>query len=365
MTRPIYINGKFYGAGLNGVHRVADRLIHEIDQFMGALPADQRLPIRLVVPKGQKWPLRLNVIEVVEKPMVRGPLWEQLMLPVIARDGLLLNLCNLAPVAHLDKLTMIHDAQFLFPDNSYPLPTRLLHRLLSPAIARTSHRVITVSDYSRQMLSLLGVAPRDRIMVLLNGADHLADIPADPSVLAKHGLQDGRFVVHIASGKEYKNTRVIFDAFRLPALDHLPLVVVGPGRPELEAAGLKPPENTVFAGKVDDGQLRALYQSAACLVFPSRTEGFGLPPAEAMNLGCPAVVAPAGAIPEVCGDAVLYAGVDDPDAWVAAILQFDGDAPLRQRKVEVGRARMSHLTWSIAGQKLGSELLRLASAARP
>ena len=78
---------------------------------------------------------------------------------------------------------------------------------------------------------------------------------------------------------------------------NVPLVVVGPGRSELESAGIAVPSAVKFAGRAGDAELRALYENALCLAFPSRTEGFGLPPVEAMLCGCPSVVAPAGAIP--------------------------------------------------------------------
>ena len=67
------------------------------------------------------------------------------------------------------------------------------------------------------------------------------------------------------------------------------------------------PPNVKQVGRVDDNDLAFLYQNALCLAFPSRTEGFGLPALEAMALGCPVIASEAASLPEVCGDAVLYA----------------------------------------------------------
>jgi len=357
---PIYINGKFYGAGLNGVHRVADRLIHELDRIVGGMPEAQRPHITLFAPRRRCWPLNLQAIRLVEQSYRSGQLWEQVALPTLARDGLLVNLCNIAPIAHLNKVTMIHDAQYLLSDNSYPRTTRWLHKTLSPLIARSSRRVVTVSDYSRHMLDLLRVVGRERVVVIPNGVDHLSGLPENRSVIERHKLGGAAFVVHIASAKAYKNTRVLLEAFRSPRLKRLTLVLVGAGRDELTSAGLTPPPQAVCVGKVDDSELIALYRAAVCMAFPSRAEGFGLPPAEAMRLGCPAVVAPSGAIPEVCGDAALYAGVDDDEGWARAILQLYEDAQLRAAKSRAGEARMSGMTWSAAGAALAGELLQLA-----
>jgi len=351
--RPVYFNGKFYAAGMNGVHRAADRLIREFDQLMGAASPDAR-PSRavLLLPERHKWAPQLDNIELRFEPRGHSQLWEQFILPQRASDGVLVNLCNLAPLLHGRKLLLLHDAQFLFPGNSYPLRLRWGYKLLTPWMARTSARVMTVSEYSRQMLDLLGVVEQDRCSVVHNGADHLMGVPAQTGAAAAMGLTAGGYAVHVASAKTYKNTAVVMRAFELDAVAGTPLVLVGADRSELERAGMKPPKTAVFAGRVDDAALRDLYEQALCLLFPSRTEGFGLPPIEAMMCGCPAVVSPAGAIPEVCRDAVLYADVEDPAAWAAAVANLRDDPLLRAQKSSAGRRRAGDFTWAAAGRRL-------------
>jgi glycosyltransferase involved in cell wall biosynthesis len=83
-----------------------------------------------------------------------------------------------------------------------------------------------------------------------------------------------------------------------------------------------------------------LYRSAACLVFPSLYEGFGLPPLEAMACGCPVAVSNATSLPEVCGDAAEYFDPLSPEEAAAAVQRaLDG------RLVERGRARAAGFTW--------------------
>jgi len=217
--------------------------------------------------------------------------------------------------------------------------------------------VLTVSEYSRQMLDLLGVADRAKTTVLHNGADHMLDTASEPGVRARLGLTDGRYALHFASHKGYKNTAVVLDAFRSAELAGIPLVLMGATREALAGAGLEPPANAIFAGRVTDGELRALYEGALCLLFPSRTEGFGLPPVEGALLGCPSVVSPAGAIPEVCRDAALYAAVDSPDEWRDAVLAYASDEGLRRAKMAMISERAGALTWAAAGRRLGAALL--------
>jgi glycosyltransferase involved in cell wall biosynthesis len=360
-VRPIYFNGKFYGAELNGVHRVADRLIRECDALLNeSAPAD-RPDMRIVLPSRRTWNPAVESMHLVEQSGRTGQFWEQILLPRQTRDGVLVNLANLAPIAHRRKVLMLHDAQFLFPDSSYPWRQTLGYKLLTPRMARSSAVVLTVSDYSRQMLDLLGVAPRQSTERLYNGADHIVEVAADSAAPAAMGLISGGYVLMFGSAKAYKNNVVVFDAFANNALAPLRLAVVGADRKALEAGGLRPPEDTVFAGKCTDAVLRALYEQAHCLAFPSRTEGFGLPPVEAMMCACPVVVAPGGAIPEVCRDAVLYADVDDPRSWRDAIgVLHDTDS--RDGMVARGRVRATDFTWAKAGRRLFDTLRTLASS---
>ena len=356
---PIYFNGKFYAGGLNGVHRVADRLIREYDAILADRDPRTRPTARLLVPRQRTWQPALQAIELVEHDGADSQTWEQFRLPGLAADGVLVNLCNLAPIRHRRKLTLIHDAQFLFPDSDYPARQRIGYRLLVPRMARTSAQVLTVSDYSRQMLDLMNVVPRERTAVLYNGADHILDVTPDMRVLARLGVEAGGYVLLFGSAKAYKNAGVVLTTFADPP-PGLRLVIVGASEAELRAAGLTVPLGAVFAGKVDDAALRALYVGAHALAFPSRTEGFGLPPVEAMLCHCPVVAAPAGAIPEICRDAVLYADVDDPSAWRAAFARLT-NPELRAGKVAYGAARAAEFTWKAAGARLAHHIERISA----
>jgi glycosyltransferase involved in cell wall biosynthesis len=354
--KPIYFNGKFYAGGLNGVHRVADRLIREYDRLLAVADPATRPRATLFVPRKRTWQPELSAIALVQEDGAHGQRWEQTRLPRLAADGVLVNLCNLAPLRHSCQAMLIHDAQFLFPDSGYPLRQRLGYRLLVPRMAKASAAVLTVSDYSRQMLDLLGVVPRDKTRVLYNGADHILEQAADDGVLDRLGLAARDYVLLFGSPKAYKNVAVVFDAMRnVPAKR---LVIVGSTPESLRSAGLVPPNDAVFAGKVDDAALRALYEGAHCLAFPSRTEGFGLPPVEAMLCGCPVVAAPAGAIPEVCRDAVFYADVDDAAGWAEMIGHMDGEE--RAAKIALGHDRAARFTWVRAGLALEAMLTGLS-----
>ncbi len=354
--RTVYINGKFYVGVLNGVHRTADRLVRELDK-LAAIDEHAGLDLRLLLPRRSNWSPRLDTIRKVEQRFGHHQAWEQMVLPWQAAGGVLINLANLAPLAHRRKLSMIHDAQFLISPESFPRRFRLGYKVLTPLIAATSHRVLTVSEYARDSLAAFKVSPHDKTAVIYNGADHILDVRPDVGVLDRLGLGGRPYALLFGSPAIYKNVQVVFEAFRqdLPAVQ---LVVLGSARASLEASGLRPPADAIFAGAVDDRALRALYEAALCLLFPSRTEGFGLPPVEAMLYGCPVIAAPAGAIPEVCRDAILYADIFTPADWVDQIMSLVLQPELARAKRLAGLQRATRFTWRAAAIRLLAEVER-------
>lgn len=354
----LFLNGKFYSGATNGVHRVADRLLRELDRLAVAGDAPAGWDMRLLLPECENWAPRFTAIVPFPQRHGHTQYWEQAILPVAARSGVLASFANLAPALHPRKLTMVHDAQFRLSPESYPARLRWGYRTLVPCGARSSRIVVTVSDYARDSLVTFGIARAETTRVLHNGADHILETAADHDLLARHGLAAGGYALLFGSVARYKNVAIAFAAFTRNELAGIPLVVIGPSRETLLAGGLAPPESAVFPGMVDDAGLRALYERAHCLLYPSRTEGFGLPPVEAMLCGCPVVAAPAGAIPEVCRDAVSYAGLDAAGDWVDAVLALRSPGT-RAAKIAAGRARARHFTWSAAGIRLAALLAEL------
>jgi glycosyltransferase involved in cell wall biosynthesis len=112
-------------------------------------------------------------------------------------------------------------------------------------------------------------------------------------------------------------------------------------RTAIERLGLE--RRVELAGYVEHEGLASLYRGAACLVFPSRYEGFGLPVLESMASGTPVVASRAGALPEVAGDAAVLVEPGDPEALAEGIRQALGD---RERLVAAGLERARRFTWS-------------------
>ena len=352
--RGLSINGKFLAAHPTGVHRVARELIgqlgrrrEELTELFGAVPV-------ILAPRSAPADTIDAGLPLRRESWLTGQPWEQLELPLRARGTLLLSFCNLAPVLHPASIPMLHDAQTFSTPRSYSLAFRSFYRLVQPMIGARALRVLTVSDYSRGELVRYGIAPAGQIRVIHNGVEHGCRLAPDAGVLGALGLRPGGYVLALASTQAHKNIRVLLEAFsgERPGGGLQLVLFGGESRASFAAAGLAVPDGVVFAGRVSDADLAGLMASALCFAMPSTTEGFGLPPLEAMALGCPAVVAPCGALPEVCGQAALYAAPDAPEQWRDAFRRLDRDEGLRARLRALGRDHAKAMSWARAGEQL-------------
>jgi glycosyltransferase involved in cell wall biosynthesis len=361
LARTVIINGRFLLGGSTGVHRVAEELtLHCAALLRERADLRQRIAFELWVPPGARAGADKLGLAYRVAGRLDGRVWEQVTLPLMARGRMILSLCNVGVMAATNSVTMIHDAQVHITPASYTPAFRAWYRLQQGAIGRRHRRILTVSEFSADQLVHHGVAPRDRIRVIHNGIDHIGAVQPDPAVLNRLGLVAGQFVVSLANTQAHKNVAMLLRAFADPALRDVTLVLFGShGADQFRALGHDVPANVRFAGRIDDAALAALLRDARCLAFPSCTEGFGLPPLEAMQSGCPALVSPAGALPEVCGDAALYADPQQPDRWVEAIVRLGQDQGLRQGLIAAGRDQAGRFTWRKAAEQLIMELLAI------
>jgi len=173
---------------------------------------------------------------------------------------------------------------------------RWIFRRVVPRAARGAARVLTVSERTkRDLVERYGVPP-ERVVVTPNGVD-----PAFGPDGASCNLQLGPYALAVGAIQPRKNQLAALAAAREAGLE---LVVVGPVKDESVAAELRA-QGARLEGYVAVERLAELYRGAACLVQPSRHEGFGLPVVEAMASGTPVVVVPDPALVEVAGDAAV------------------------------------------------------------
>ena len=270
---------------------------------------------------------------------------------------------NVPLAVRTPMVVTIHDLAHLRLPEYVGRPLRRVYATaMHSLIRRRVRQVMCDSRFTlRELQSLVG-SFGDRASVVHLGADHVAgagaDAPAAPYVL---------FVGNI---KPHKNLATVVRAMaRLPASVHERLVVVGmtegfltrddSWRSLLGHAGVS--ERVSFAGTASDTELYRLMQGATALIMPSLYEGFGLPPLEAMALGCPAIVSRADALVEMCGDAAIYVDAYGDDQIADAIARLASDTALRRSMVERGRERAARFTWRDAAAQAVAILERAAN----
>ncbi len=107
----------------------------------------------------------------------------------------------------------------------------------------------------------------------------------------------------------------------------------------------------VLTGYVADEDLPALYGGADALCYPSKYEGFGLPPLEAMACGCPVLCSRSSSLPEVVGDAGILLPADDSGAWAHALAKLLSTPAVLARWRERGPERAAQFSWEKAAKE--------------
>jgi glycosyltransferase involved in cell wall biosynthesis len=200
---------------------------------------------------------------------------------------------------------------------------RLTFKVVVRRAARRAQRVLTISERTkRDLIELYGI-PHEKIVVTHLGVDPMFE-PA--------GKHDS-FLLFVGAIEPRKQPLLAADAARALGRE---LVVVGPTKDSLLAGELER-RGVQLRGYVPKDELVRLYQQAACLVLPSRYEGFGLPILEAMACGTPVAAAPDPAMQEVAGEAAVFD--DDVTAAVRHALED------RERLSREGIERASRFTW--------------------
>ena len=121
---------------------------------------------------------------------------------------------------------------------------------------------------------------------------------------------------------------------------------------QLEIPTGQVPEWITILGSPPDGLLKACYQKALALVFPSTHEGFGIPVMEAMRLGCPVLTTNIEPMKSLLMDVPGLLPVNDAEAWSQAISKLQQDSIARRSMAEAGRRRSEAFTWDKAAEKL-------------
>jgi len=245
------------------------------------------------------------------------------------------------------QVVTIHDANFLVDPDAYDPGYRSYAELMFRHSAAHADRILTDSRWSAHQLETLLGAPPERIVVAYPGLDHsLRVAPAQRDAAFPRA-----YALFVGQTEPHKNVGLLLQAWRVGVPRGLHLVIAGrAGRDderlrEIVAGDRRLRELVHFTGGVDEARLARLYEDATCFLFPSRTEGFGFPPLEAMARGVPAAVANSGSLPEVTDGGALIFSQDDPEGLADICSRLTNDAAQREELADAGRLIAGRYVW--------------------
>lgn len=235
----------------------------------------------------------------------------------------------------------VHDTSFARHPSLMGLRDRVVFRAVVPRAVRAAARVLTVSERTkRDLLELYGL-DEEHVVVTPNGVDPSFRPAPATSPKPSNSLLQGGYALSVGAVQRRKNQLAALEA---AAAVGLSFVVVGPEKDRALADELRR-RGARLEGYVAQDRLLELYRGAACLVQPSRFEGFGLPVLEAMACGTPVVAVREPALVEIAADAAVL--VDErelADGIQRALLE-------RERLAAAGLERARTFSWRATAER--------------
>lgn len=252
----------------------------------------------------------------------------------------------------------IHDLQpIVRPRDLGRLKGTYLRRRLRPA-ARSARVVTTPSEYTRHLL--IDRFELDEAKVIVVPAPLF---PHETATEAAGGADaygiESPFFLYAAITHPHKNHLMLLRAFARVARSHpsVSLVLTG-ARGAGEAAAIAEvgrlglSDRVHRLGRIPRADLDMLFRRSVALIFPSQHEGYGLPVAEAMALGCPIIASDAAALPEVVGGAGVLLDPDDVDGWAVAMERVLDEEGFRSELIAAGLERARTLSPAMTASRL-------------
>jgi glycosyltransferase involved in cell wall biosynthesis len=256
------------------------------------------------------------------------------------------------PVRYSGKVvTTMHDlttTRFKNPDKNPVVFTakQQVYKWVNKEVAKKSEYIIVASNYVKNdIIQFADISPA-KIIVTNEAADFIEE---KPKVVP--GLTSKQFIMYVGRPTPHKNLDRLVEAFKLVHETYPDLVLALAGKTDHNYQALEEKvktggiPNVVFTGFISDGQLRWLYEHCTAYVFPSLSEGFGLPGLEAMAHGAPVVSSDATCLPEIYGDAAYYFYPYHTKEIADAIIEVIKDKKLRESLIAKGKDQVKKYSW--------------------
>lgn len=259
------------------------------------------------------------------------------------------------------KYLVLYDAIPLLIGEYYPSKKHWFYKLVQYLKTKPKCKYFAISQSCKNdFVRLLDMNPNDITVIPLAANDnfyHETDAKKIQAARKKYNIPAGKkYVFSLCTLEPRKNliraVKTFIEFIKKNKIDDMVFVLGGAhwnefiGKLESEIDDLgKYKDKIIRAGYIDDADLAALYSGAEWFVYTSQYEGFGLPPLEAMQCGCPVITSNNSSLPEVVGDAGIMIDWDDDAAHIAAYENYYNDKKMRDDMRKKGFARAKKFTW--------------------
>lgn len=305
------------------------------------------------------------------------PLWEQFALPKAARkEGCDLLHCtsNTAPIwTKMPLVVTLHDIIYMESSylniltgkgSLYQKFGNMYRRLFIPTIVRKSRKIITVSHFEKKRIAeFFHLKDDERLTAIHNGvSEHfkpITDTAELKRVKEKYNLPD-RYFFFLGNTDPKKNTKgtlKAFSDFRKQTGKDIPLVMLDYDQSELELllTEIGDPDlirHILLTGYVVNTDLPAIYSQCELFLYTSLRESFGIPMLEAMACGAPVITSTTSSMPEVAGDAALFADPFKPEEITAGMIRLTTDNVLRADLIRKGATQAAKFSWKAMAENV-------------
>ncbi len=317
-----------------------------------------------------------NVTPVVIGPPTRHPvlwyIWFEFQIPKVLKkykaDLFLSTDGYLSLNTKVPQLAVIHDINFVHRPADLPWLKAKYYNYFFPKFAKKAKRISTVSFYSKEDITRSFKVDYDKIDVVYDGINQIFEpINEEEKKAVRERFTGGsEYFIFVGALHPRKNVNGLlkaFDAYKSIDDNNIKLVVVGG---EMHKTGeifdtfenMRFKKDVVFTGRVSSNELHDIFGAALALTFVPFFEGFGIPVVEAMSAGIPVICSNTTSIPEVGGNAVLYADPCKIDQITEAMFKIENDAELRGELIKKGFRQKEKFSWDETSRLLWMSIER-------
>lgn len=226
----------------------------------------------------------------------------------------------------------------------------LAHRLLLQRVVKKAQHIITTSQFVSQDIHTTLSVPKEKMTAIYQASFPVSDIRNHDNIKKTYNIHKP-YVLYVGAAYPHKQLEALlraWEVFQETNQNHHELLLAGKRTPfydRIMASELGHQASIRYLGMVPDDALDGLYRGATAFVFPSLSEGFGLPPLEAMARSVPVLSSPASCMPEILGDAAYYADPTDEKAFAAALVHITEDNDLQFDLRQKGKTQAAGYSW--------------------